>query len=101
MKLEDVLLDYLEYLEIELNRSEKTVENYRHYLERFFAWSNICQPKQITMELVRKYRLYLNRLEDKKGNTLKRITQNYHIIALRNFLKYLAKKDISSLSAEK
>jgi site-specific recombinase XerD len=101
MNVEEALLDYLEHLEIELNRSEKTVENYRHYLERFFAWSNISQPKQITGDLVRKYRLYLNRLEDENGNTLKRITQNYHIIALRNFLKYLAKKDISSLSAEK
>lgn len=101
MNLEEALLDYLEYLEIELNRSEKTVENYRHYLERFFVWSNISQPRQITMDLVRKYRLYLNRLEDENGNTLKKITQNYHIIALRNFLKYLAKKDITSLSAEK
>ncbi len=91
----------MEYLEIERNRSLKTIENYQHYLERFLEWSEISQAQDITDDLVRKYRIYLNRLQDGKGRELKRITQNYHVIALRNFLKYLAKRDIPSLQAEK
>lgn len=93
--------DFLEHLEIDLNRSQKTIENYNHYLERFLDFSKITQAKDITLDLIKKYRLYLNRLEDNKGQKLKKITQNYHIIALRNFLKYLAKQDIVTLSAEK
>lgn len=93
--------DFLEHLEIDLNRSAKTIENYNHYLERFLDFSQISQAKDIDLNLIKKYRLYLNRLEDYKGGKLKKITQNYHIIALRNFLKYLAKQDIVTLSAEK
>ncbi len=101
MNLQKLLCDYLEYLEIELNRSPKTIENYSHYLKRFFDWAKINKPDQISADLVRSYRLYLNRLTDETNQTLKKATQNYHIIALRNFLKYLAKRDIASLSAEK
>ena len=101
MKLNDLLTDFLEYLEIERNRSQKTVENYHHYLRRFLEWSKITQPQEITAELVRSYRIYLNRKTDEKGNELKKITQNYHVIAIRSFLKYLAKRDIKTLSAEK
>lgn len=87
--------EFLEYLEIEKGRSLKTVENYDRYLKRFFAFSKIGAVDGITEDLVRKYRLYLNRAElDKK-------TQNYYIIALRMFLKYLSKRDIESLDAEK
>ena len=101
MEITKLLKEFLEYLEIEKNRSRKTVENYNHYLGRFFGWAKVSRPADITDELVRKYRLYLNRLEDEKGRTLKKITQNYHVIALRNFLKYLAKRDIPALQAEK
>ncbi|HBI17362.1 MAG: Tyrosine recombinase XerC [Candidatus Moranbacteria bacterium GW2011_GWF2_34_56] len=93
--------DFLDYLEIDLNRSSKTIENYNHYLNRFLDFSKINHPKDINLNLIKKYRLYLNRLEDKKRGTLKKVTQNYHVIALRNFLKYLAKQDIVTLSAEK
>ena len=93
--------DFLEHLEIDLNRSQKTIENYNHYLDRFLNFSKISQAKDISLDAIKKYRLYLNRLEDEKGKKLKKITQNYHIIALRNFLKYLAKQDIVTLSAEK
>lgn len=93
--------DFLEYLEIELGRSQKTIENYSHYLERFFSFSKISRPDQITLSLVHKYRLYLNRFQNEKEEKLKKITQNYHIIALRNFLKYLARQNIQTLSAEK
>lgn len=101
MNLKDLLSDYIEYLEIERNKSKKTIENYYHYLNRFLKFAKISSPSQITQDLISKYRLYLNRLQDEKGNPLKKITQNYHLIALRSFLKYLAKRDIQSLSAEK
>ncbi len=100
-KTQKLLEDFLDYLEVEKNRSQKTRQNYQHYLERFFAWAKIRNPQEITLDLVRKFRLYLNRLQDNQGASLKKITQNYHIIALRSFLKYLAKRDIKSLSAEK
>jgi site-specific recombinase XerD len=101
MEIKELLKEFLEYLEIERNRSVKTIENYHHYLKRFFAWAKINHPEEINADLVRKYRLFLNRHQDKKGKELKKITQNYHVIALRNFLKYLAKRDIQTLQAEK
>src|SRR3989338_9859782 len=94
-------IQYLEHLEIEKNRSPKTMENYGRYLDRFFQFAKVSNPSGITEDLIRQYRLHLNRLRDKDGNTLKKVTQNYHIIALRNFLKYLAKRDIKSVAAEK
>ncbi|HLN18997.1 MAG TPA: site-specific tyrosine recombinase/integron integrase [Patescibacteria group bacterium] len=93
--------EFLEYLEIERSRSAKTIENYGRYLEFFLNWAHIDDPKDITDELIRNFRLHLNRLEDNKGNRLKKVTQGYYVIALRSFLKYLAKRDIKSLQAEK
>lgn len=87
--------EFLEYLEIEKGRAVKTVENYDRYLKRFFAFAKIASAGQITEESVRKYRLYLNRADLDKN------TQNYYIIALRMFLKYLSKRNIDSLDAEK
>jgi len=101
MILQSLIKDYLDYLEVERGRSRKTVENYSHYLKRFLNWAKIEKPQDIDADLIREYRLFLNRVEDKFGRSLKKITQNYHIIALRNFLRYLAKRDIKSLSAEK
>ncbi|HMN19331.1 MAG TPA: tyrosine-type recombinase/integrase [Candidatus Moranbacteria bacterium] len=101
MDIRKLLGDYLEYLELERGRSLKTVENYRHYLLRFLKWSGTKKSSDITAETVRTYRLALNRHQDEKSRPLSRATQNYHMIALRNFLKYLAKRDIAALSAEK
>lgn len=101
MDLKKLKIQYLEYLEIEKDRSQKTIENYDHYLERFLKWAKISSPSDITDDLVRSFRLQLNRQTDEKGKPLKKITQNYHVIALRNFLKYLAKRDIKTLAAEK
>jgi len=101
MNLRQLKTEYLEYLEIERDRSQKTIENYDHYLERFLDWARVSSPREITDDLVRRYRLFLNRLMDVQGRPLKKVTQNYHIIALRNFLKFLAKKDIKTLSADK
>src|SRR3989344_4989100 len=95
---------FLEHLEIEKNRSHLTIANYDHYLERFIKFaknSGVSSPEKITQDLVRKFRLALNRMQDEHGRSLKLITQNYHVIALRSFLKYLAKNDIKTLPAEK
>ncbi|HRY52810.1 MAG TPA: tyrosine-type recombinase/integrase [Candidatus Portnoybacteria bacterium] len=100
MDINSLIKDYLSHLEVERGRSIKTVENYGHYLRRFLNWSKIDKPSQIDADLIRDFRLYLNRLEE-KGKSLKKVTQNYHIIALRNFLKYLAKRDIKSMAADK
>ncbi len=97
MNLNQLLKDYLDYLEIEKNRSQKTRENYERYLKRFLAWAKIASPGQISADLVRNYRLHLNRVNP----PLKKISQNYHLIALRNLLKYLAKRDVKTLTADK
>jgi site-specific recombinase XerD len=101
MKISKYLKEFLEYLEIEKNRSQKTIENYNFYLNRFVEWLGDKKPEQITAEQVRKYRLWLNRLIDAHGEPLKKNTQNYHLIALRSFLKYLAKRDVKTLAPEK
>ncbi len=94
--------EFLEYLEIERGRSEKTIRNYHFYLNRFAVWAKYPNPIEINNELIRKYRLHLNRdLVGRESAQLKKNTQNYHLIALRAFLKYLAKRDIKSLSSEK
>lgn len=96
--------EFLEYLEIEKGRSLKTVENYDRYLARFLKQAEVKSTGDITDDTVRQYRLWLNRQigADKKANSnLKKNTQNYHLIALRVFLKYLAKRSIPSLAPEK
>ncbi|MFH0840669.1 MAG: site-specific tyrosine recombinase/integron integrase [bacterium] len=96
--------DFLEYLEIDRGLSKRTVANYGFYLGRFakFAQKHGANtPSQISKEMVHKYRLYLNRLGDNDDNSLKKNTQNYHLIALRGFLKYLVKTDIKTLEPDK
>lgn len=100
-KIDTLITEFLEHLEIEKNRSQKTLQNYDFYLHRFSGWLEGGSATDITAEKVRKYRLWLNRLVDVHGEPLKANTQNYHLIALRSFLKYLAKRDITSLAAEK
>ncbi|HAU07649.1 MAG: Tyrosine recombinase XerD [Candidatus Yanofskybacteria bacterium GW2011_GWF1_44_227] len=94
-------IQYLEYIEIEKNRAPKTTENYGRYLDRFLNFAKVANVEDISEETIRQYRLHLNRLRDHDNQPLKRITQNYHIIALRNFLKYLAKRSIKCVPAEK
>lgn len=96
--LNALITDFLEYLEVERGRSTRTIRNYDFYLRRFASWAKNPAPSKITRDLVHKYRLFLNRLDQgREEMTLKKSTQNYHLIALRSFLKYLAKHDISSL----
>ncbi len=94
------LTQYLDYLELEKNRSIKTRENYGRYLKAFFEYNKIAKPNDITLDSVMQFRLHLAR-ESKDGKNLKRITQSYYIIALRNFLKFLIKRDIETLSPDK
>lgn len=103
-KLGSLAEDFLVYLEIEKGRSLKTVRNYGAYLKRFFDYFNKQKltPGDITLQKIKAFRLELNRQETgRRGTTLKKSTQNYYLIALRAFLKYLAKNDIKSLAAEK
>jgi site-specific recombinase XerD len=99
--LHELHKQFLEHLEIEKNRSLKTVENYDRYLRRFLAFAKIKSPAEITDEIIREYRLHLNRVKDGRENSLKKQTQMYHLIALRSFLKYLAKREIKTLSADR
>ncbi|MBY0472939.1 tyrosine-type recombinase/integrase [Patescibacteria group bacterium] len=91
---------FLEYLEIEKGRSVKTVENYDRYLTRFLAFSKITSPSKLTEQSVREFRLHLNRQSGVSG-TMKHKTQNYYMISLRAFLKFLRKREIESLNPER
>jgi site-specific recombinase XerD len=93
--------EFLEYIEIERGRAVKTVENYDHYLTRFFDWGDIREAADITESKVREFRMWLNRQPGTNKDSMKRRTQNYYLIALRAYLKYLRKRDIHSLSPEK
>jgi len=101
MYMSELLLDYIENIEVEGGRSAHTAENYTLYLERFVEFTDDIMVDKITPEIIRKYRLWLNRYKNDNGDELSTITQNYHLIALRGFLGYLSKRDISSLPPEK
>lgn len=101
MRLSDHLYDWLEYLEVEQNRSLKTIENYQHYLSRLIDFADDPKIVDISAELIRKWRLWLNRQKSVDGQPLAKATQNYHLIALRSFLKYLNKRDIPALASDK
>lgn len=96
---------FLEYLEIEKNSSKLTIRDYRHYLEVFEQWYSSTLPgkslEKLDLGTVRKYRVFLaNRIDD-KGRTLKKVTQNYYVIALRSFLRFLIKNDVPTLEPSK
>lgn len=104
--LHNYLHDFLDYLEIERGRSKLTVRNYDFYLTRFLVWLKSKLKRQpqtddITLDQVRQFRLWLNRIAVRGGQELSRATQNYHLIALRSLLKYLRKRDLLSLAPEK
>jgi site-specific recombinase XerD len=122
MDISSLIKDFLEYLEIERNVSQLTVRNYGHYLQRFLGYlsgpslsparnashSDAGGPavtsvpvSAITPESIRQYRLFLSRYTDEHGLALKRVTQNYHLIAIRSFLKYCLKRDIAVVAPEK
>lgn len=98
--LKELKTQFLEYLEIEKGRGVKTVENYDRYLNRFLTFGKVSRPGDITEQMVREFRITLNRSSGVSG-TMKKNTQNYHLIALRAFLKFLRKRDIESLNPER
>lgn len=105
-KLEQLKREFLEHVEIEKGNSLKTVNNYDHYLTRFFEFAKITDPKQITDDKIREFRLFLNRqpgvkIRGQQATTLKKNTQNYHLIALRSFLKYMMKREVTSLPPDR
>jgi len=101
MYTSELILDFVESIEVEGGRSAKTAENYRLYLERFVQFTDDIAVEKITTEIVRRYRLWLNRYENDNNEKLSTITQSYHLIALRGFLKYLSDRNIATLSADK
>lgn len=100
LDLKSLKTQFLEYCEIEKGRSVKTVENYDRYLTRFLDHTKVISPVKITEPVVREFRIWLNRQAGTAGD-MKKKTQNYYLIALRAFLKYLRKLGIESLSPEK
>jgi len=101
MLFEKAKTDFLEYLEIEQNRSQKTIQNYDHYLTRLIDFAGNIKISDIDSELIRKWRLWLNRLGTNVNDELGKSTLNYHLIALRSFLKFCAKRNITTLPADK
>jgi len=101
MRFSKAKTDFLEYLEIEQNRSQKTIANYDHYLTRLNDYAGDILVTEIDAELVRKWRLWLNRLGTNVSDELGAATVNYHLIALRGFLKFCAKRNIPALTADK
>ena len=92
--------DFLEYLEIEQNRSQKTIANYDHYLTRLSDYGGDIEVEDIDQELVRKWRLWLNRLGTNMSDELQKSTLNYHLIALRSFLKFCHKRNIRCMAPD-
>jgi site-specific recombinase XerD len=104
--IDTLIDDFTNYLQLEKGSSLLTIRNYNHYLTYFATWlqntiNHSPSPGDISLEIVKKYRLHLNKVVDEKGKALKAITQSYYIIALRSFLRYLQKNDIQTLSPEK
>ena len=105
-QLEQLKREFLEHVEIEKGNSLKTVKNYDHYISRFLDFAKISDPSDITDDKIREFRLFLNRqpgvkVRGQSASTLKKNTQNYYLIALRTFLKYLMKRRITSLPPDR
>lgn len=106
VNINEAKTQFLEYVEIEKGLSLKTVRNYDHYLSRFFEFASIADPGDINENKLREFRLFLNRQEGQKvrgqvAASMKKSTQNYHLIALRSFLKYMMKRGVSTMSPDK
>ncbi len=101
-QLDTLVREFLEHLEVEKGRSLKTIDNYKFYLQRFTEWSQCKTLSEVTADKVRQFRLWLNRnVIGRQDGMVKANTQNYHLIALRSFLKYCAKRDMDCLAPEK
>lgn len=99
--IEQLKRQFLEYLEIEKGSALRTIENYDHYLSKIFAFLEAKEVSDINDDSVREFRLWLNRQPTRNKETISKKTQNYYLIALRAFLKYLSKREIKALSADR
>jgi site-specific recombinase XerD len=105
-KLQELKRQFLEYLEIERGRSDNTIRNYNHYLSVFLEQTGLSKPEQITDDSVRQFRLWLHRQpaghkkNRRTGETLSKKTQNYYLIAIRSFIKYMTRRGHKTMSAE-
>jgi len=99
------ITQFFEYLEVEKNSSKLTIRDYAHYLKVFENWFVMHHPESsieaLNLDIIRKYRVFLSQKVDQKGQPIKRVTQNYYVIALRSFLRYLIKNDIKTLEPSK
>jgi len=95
--IQNLIKDFLAYLAEEKKRLPETIRNYNLYLRRFLFWVKNKEIGQVDAKLIKNYKLWLNKQRDKNGRTLQKNTQNYHLIALRTFLKYLNQKQVKAL----
>jgi len=101
MKYDQAVAEFLEYLELEQNRSAKTIQNYHHYLTRLSDFAGDIKLADIDPDLIRKWRLWLNRLGTNTSDEMSKVTQNYHLIALRSLLRFCAKRGWAAMAADK
>jgi site-specific recombinase XerD len=103
--LRELIQDFLEYLEVEKNSSKLTIRDYRHYLDVFEGWFKMNYPEKsfedLDLQIIRRYRIFLVNKTDPRGKSLKKVTQNYYVIALRSFLKYLVRNDFKTVEPTK
>ncbi len=104
-QINDLMKQFFEHLEIEKNSSKLTIRDYKHYLKVFGIWYSSTLPHKnisdLDLAIIRRFRLYLANYRDDKGRGLQRVTQNYYIIALRSFLRFLLKNDVKTLEPSK
>lgn len=102
---------FLEYCELDKNLSQRTVRMYSYYMNFFYGWliqrlpagkaAKELETQDITEDIIRDFRLYLSReYHNPFKGELKRQTQNYFLVALRSFFRFLIKKGYASLSPE-
>lgn len=103
--ISQLIEEFFEYMSVEKNSSKLTIRDYRHYLEVFTKWYASSHPEKsiedLNLDIIRKYRVFLSHKTDQTGQEIKRVTQNYYVIALRSFLRYLIKNDIKTLEPSK
>ncbi len=101
-----LVTDFIEYCELEKNLSQGTVQIYDFYLGHFDEWLDKTQGasttvEDITYDMVKDYRLFLTRqVSEVTRHGLKRSYQNYFLVAIRAFLKFLAKRGYTVLSSD-
>lgn len=101
MYISELIIDFIEHVEVERGRAQRTAESYHLYLQRLIEFAGDIEVHKVNAELIRKWRLWLNRYENDAGDSLSPLTQSYHLIALRSFLRYCSKRDIETLTPEK